>query len=230
MQDNLNRNYENKYVCYMDILGFSNAIKNTDHQYYIRNLNFFCDAIDLLKIIPNKPDLFLKNQIVTQFSDCVVFSCNDDIPSLSIMLDRIRELQNKLLEGGLPTRGAITKGSIYHNQNYTIGPALVCAVHLEEKASTPRVVIDDDILKNIMNHEIIEFKINKDDDNIYYVKYIEYWQQNDISGLLHLRNTIIYGLRDKDIRDKYEWLAKKFNNRLASKNVSGVQPINLSVY
>ena len=226
MQYRSNINYDNKYLCYIDILGFSNIICNPDNKYYLRNLNFFRKAINILKKIPKKQDMLLQKQTVTQFSDCVVISCNNDILSLSMMIDRIREVQNKLLEGGLLTRGAITKGNIYHNQRYIIGPALVYAVQLEKIAQTPRVIIHDDILQDIIDSEVINFKIDKDDDGKYYVKYIDYWCNDDSPGFLHLRKTILAEFENqKEIRDKYVWLAKKFNNRLQSKNIPGIEPI-----
>lgn len=126
--------YKEKYLCYIDILGFSNAITYPESELYNRSIQYFMDACDILKNIPSAQDYILKDQQTTQFLDCVAFSCISDIYSLNIFLSRIANIQQKLLEGGLPSRGAITKGNLFHNKKYILGPALIEAVNLERNA------------------------------------------------------------------------------------------------
>lgn len=226
----MNQDYKERYLCYIDILGFSNAILSPDSSLFIRSIGFFKSAIDILQKIPERDDLLLYDLHTTQFSDCVAFSCNCNIASLYIFFNRISNLQQELLKGGLPSRGAVVKGNLLHDKKYIFGPALIEAVDLEEKyAKYPRVILSYDILQDINYESDIQFDhiICKDEDGCYYVQSVENWHQSDLCGLNLLRETILHGLRSQSVADKYRWLAKKFNARLEYMDVAGVRKIIL---
>jgi len=232
--------YEQKYVCFLDILGFSSAILHPDHPHFNRCTGYFFEALKLLKKwhknqiskkIPSKGDRFLRRLEISQFSDCVAFSCALDPYSLSLFFDRAAQLQRELLKGGLLSRGAITKGEIFHKNDYIFGPALVQAVEMEEKASFPMIILSVDVLQDLHADPArnnYSQKIQCDLDNNYYVRYIENWEyiRNAIE-FAQLKETILFGLRDPNVEEKYKWLASKFNARLDDQHIPGITKIAL---
>lgn len=204
--------YQQKYTCFIDVLGFSDAISNPEHPHYNRCAGYFLTALNILDEIVSKSDFFLKELQVSQFSDCVVFSCDINDGGLSVLLDRAAQLQRELLKGGLLSRGAIAKGSLYHTSGRVFGPALVEAVNLEKIATTPRIILSPDVAQNI--DECFRFKITKESD-YFHVQYISNWgiREDDTSELEEARKTIEIGLENKDagVMSKYLWLASQYN-------------------
>ena len=221
--------YEQKYVCYIDILGFSSAISQPDHPHFDRSVGYFLNALGLLENIPNKPDYLLNGLEVSQLSDCVAFSCAVDPASLSLLFDRVAHPQRELLKGGLPSRGAITKGAIFHKNGYIFGPALVQAVEMEATADFPRVILSIDVLQDLsydLASNNYSDKIACDPDGNRYVQYIENWAcMGNTNDFYQLKETILLGLRTPSVEKKYKWLASKFNDRLDAKPLPNITKI-----
>ena len=145
-----NYTYEQRIVCFIDILGFSNRIKHTAKETTeaAQLLDDTCDALDLLntyqQIMWYKTDI--ENIKVTQFSDSIVITFpwkeNDD--SLYRGLKAIRYIQTTMLKlYGVLLRGGIVLGNIIHTDKLLLGPAMVSAYELESKcAVSPRIVVD----------------------------------------------------------------------------------------
>ena len=221
--------YEQKYVCFLDILGFSSAIIHPDHPHFNRCTGYFVEVLKLLSNIPSRHDIFLKALEISQSSDCVAFSCAIEPTSLSIIFDRVMQLQTELLKGGLLSRGAITKGEIYHKNGYIFGPALIQAVDIEKNANKPRVILSVDVLEDLHAdpaHNNYSYKIQCDFDNNYYVRYIENWEYiGNAIEFEQLKESILLGLRDPNVAEKHKWLASKFNARLDDQGVPNVTKI-----
>jgi len=225
------KKYEQKYVCFLDILGFSSAILHPDHPRFKRCVEYFLNTLELLNKVPSRRDIFLNKIEVSQFSDSVAFSCAIEPTSLSLFFDRAAQLQKELLKGGLPSRGAITKGDIFHKDGYIFGPALVQAAKMEAQAKTPRILLSIDILQDIHYDPArnnYSDKIQCDLDSKYYVRYIENWGHiNNTAEFIQLKEIILLGLRDPDVEEKYKWLASKFNARLDELHVPNITKIVL---
>jgi len=78
------------------------------------------------------------------FSDSFVLSLPEPGTGLIHLIRETGFLCRYLLSQGLPCRGAITTGSLYHDGRFVVGPALVDAVRLEQSVAIyPRIIIDD---------------------------------------------------------------------------------------
>jgi hypothetical protein len=150
-------------VAFVDILGFSDFIKAYDLG---NNPNLLLDlkqavdsASEFLKMNINQQekDLFNWKQHlkVKLFSDCLCASIPTNINHSAQKLDIITFLfyistfQNLLIEKGFFTRGGISIGSFYSDENMIFSGALVESVELEKKAIYPRVLVSQSLINLI---------------------------------------------------------------------------------
>jgi len=78
------------------------------------------------------------------FSDSFVLSTASPETHLFHLVRETGYLCRYLLLQGFPCRGAIATGSLYHNNHFVVGPALVEAYCLERSVAVyPRVVLDN---------------------------------------------------------------------------------------
>src|SRR5262249_13562752 len=70
-----------------------------------------------------------------QFSDSIILSANVGSAGAYFVLGQISSLQRVALGFGLPIRGAITIGPMYHVEQTAFGPALTQAYLLEQNAA-----------------------------------------------------------------------------------------------
>ena len=148
--------YEEKYVAYLDILGFSEKIDEMEND----NQN----GIDIFRIIKNAFDqieveLRTTNHFVSKDSDNAQFAAFSDSMALSTaptdwglmsMITRISGFCMNFMKAGIFIRGAISKGHVYHKENQLFGSGLVHAVKLEKKlARYPRVVLSEQVVQDM---------------------------------------------------------------------------------
>lgn len=144
--------YEDRYIAFIDILGFKSLLKEkTAEELYIIINNFQVQSF-LAKQNNNKHEEAKKLDFqVTCFSDNVVISClnkKEEKNSLSLMyfLEAIVNYQLILNLSKITIRAGITKGELVHQNDICYGPGLVRAYYLEsEIAIFPKIVIDDNI-------------------------------------------------------------------------------------
>jgi len=247
--------YENRIVCFIDILGFKNIVANTvdgedDNETEILKINnLLLRARNILDIDTEKVS---KSKIVTQFSDSLVISFNvNEESEIFWTLVEILHLIINFAYGGYLLRGGISYGKLIHDDKLVYGPGLISAYQIESSdAIYPRIILDESILNLAQKHrykdhnetqerELIEDIITKDEDNFYYIDYIEKVQgelddpELDIFTYLNkLNKVIVDGLKhpSKDVRSKYIWLKKKYNRYIkkikSKKNIQALQKEN----
>jgi hypothetical protein len=232
--------YEDRIVCFLDVLGFAEHIRETvnadgnDNESRIAMLAGAFEAVrDLLDI--DKPEE-RKGKEVTQFSDSIVisFPMKEESGVFYALLE-ILWVQIDLLYRGMLCRGAVTKGKLIHTPRILFGPAMVDAYRLESNAATyPRVILDESIVEagataharhHRAEHEresILELLL-RDSDGMYFINYVTGAQSelNDPecdypSYLAALRDIIAKGLENRDpaVRVKYQWLRERFQPHL----------------
>jgi len=141
--DVLSRKYEERYVAFIDILGFRELIKSSlekSDTFDILILSLKRIANFTLKdplLVNNPPDLKAQN-----FSDNIVISAHLSANGLWHLLIAISDLFWSLSQFGVLLRGGVSRGPLYHDENIVFGPALVDAHHLQQNVAVfPRVVL-----------------------------------------------------------------------------------------
>ena len=171
--------YEERLVCFVDLLGFKSAIdaSKTD----TRVLNALHQALSELSgerlvslLHKGVPTLTGEGQlttaedagathivqqhfplVVTQFSDSLVLSCSaDNKGSCLMLLQAIDRLQHIFFSHlGMLMRGGVSKGSLIHIQGGPLfGPAMNAAYALEsQQAVYPRILFDQGAAVHMQN-------------------------------------------------------------------------------
>jgi hypothetical protein len=149
--------YEERYVAFVDILGFRGIIDRITKGAWAPEV-----VLALLRKVHEPPRLDKPNpelgkvKIVSggfraqSISDAVVLSADLEPWGLYHICYSISELAVTLLQEGIFIRGAITRGMLYHDDKTVFGQGLVKAYDFESKiASVPRVVITRDVVTDI---------------------------------------------------------------------------------
>lgn len=140
--------FEEKYVAFIDILGFKDIVYSNDKyriQDYITAMENWHGLLEHAKKI---------DKIEIEFntiSDSIVIYTKIDEDNLRFLIYLVASLQSHLLINKLYSRGAISKGDIYFNSDTSIlvGKGLISAYQLEQTANFPIVIIDNKIIYDL---------------------------------------------------------------------------------
>ncbi|HEX9803916.1 MAG TPA: hypothetical protein VGB35_11695, partial [Gammaproteobacteria bacterium] len=145
-------NYQDRVVCFLDILGFSSHIARSIEQDGSDAVEKIRELSDVFVHIREKLDIdrpFERHdKEVTQFSDSVVisFPAYSESGVFYALLD-ILWVQVSLAKKGYLCRGGVTRGRLIHTPTVLFGPAMVEAYTLESKSALyPRVILDAEII------------------------------------------------------------------------------------
>lgn len=160
-RDNIVAEYSEKFVAFIDILGFSEIVKRseTDPKW----MQTLADALNQTGSLEasfmavqkgtraEDGELHFTDDTSvwrTSISDSLVFSTHDASNNyLYMMLMWIEEVVLRLLEIGVLCRGGIAKGKFFHSRATVFGPAMVTAYKLETTvARNPRIILDTSVL------------------------------------------------------------------------------------
>lgn len=235
-------NYENRYVIFLDILGFKNMVmKSENNPNLLEKINKILNRIQEIKtddVLLTKSD-----RQVSIFSDSIIISYSSIKPGIVYpILEDIIYLCIEFSYENIWIRGGISFGKLYHKGDKCFGPALINATNLESKhAKYARVVVDTDFLVTTIanppkSFSIKEYKngimdlLKKDSsDNVYYLNFLDsipYTLDNpdDIETIFFkIKNNITQSLisykNNTEILEKYEWM-KNYYNETVEKNFS----------
>ena len=139
--------YKNRYVAFVDILGFTAIVRATEHDAMPTRINALVKA--LAEIGSHHPSINESDDFQFQsFSDSTVMSSASTFTGLLQILYSISDLSIRLLQTGLLARGAIAKGNLHHDRPVIFGPAFLDAYDIEQKiAKYPRVVLSRESIR-----------------------------------------------------------------------------------
>lgn len=225
------KNYSQRVIVFMDILGFKNIVTNGNE-----NSKLF-DLMNYLKWLSraNYEGILKEYDIgkeVTVFSDSIVISYDVNTlngSSFYILLDIIH-IQLDLASKGILVRGGVTIGNLYHEKEIIFGPAMIKAYELESKyAKYPRIIVDESLLEyafqNPSEQHTAEMELyylisllKKDEDGYFYTDFLSQIQEldnsKDMNLIINKLNDLIFnGLKNEleTVREKYKWLENYVN-------------------
>ena len=167
---------EPRIICFLDILGFSNYIQKYEDDITSTFLQDIQESFTIAKkqLLDNK-DLITDEDVeyleYQTFSDNIAISIpyfdNEEnfLSNLNIIATYIRGFQLIMMAKGFFTRGGLSLGSYYADNNIIFSKGLVNAYMLEsKKAIYPRVIIDDNIIKKVLTYNeqsVVELGLDK---------------------------------------------------------------------
>jgi hypothetical protein len=143
--------YETRYCAFVDILGFRGMIAGLRPG----TTNFEL-LHGLLEIIHTKnyeaiPVSGIRAQSI---SDAVAISTDATDDGIRGMVHAIESVSMKLLHEGYFVRGAIVKGSLYHDEKMVFGSALVKAYELESSVvHFPRIMLTQQVYADMLVYD-----------------------------------------------------------------------------
>jgi len=227
---NVNLDYEDRLIIYIDILGFTNFIDYTT-QTKINRSEKIIKINNLLKLIKSYFEVKYKNLQVsktrqyTSFSDLLVVSINlKEIKNIAFEIYEIYNLLKEANYNGFLLRGAIVYGKIIHTKDVLFGPGIISAYNKERNiAKYPRIIIDNVIVSDLI--ELYEQEqdycyydniISRDIDGLYYIDLFKTLRDDVIDSfeylslLLSICDILLELIDNKPLEDKYIWLRNKY--------------------
>lgn len=229
---NLKDNLTDKFVAFIDVMGFSNLV-NRDSVSDLES--YFLTVTEVLNKI--KTD---KGEIQSLLiSDAIILIAPTGLKGLRDIIIATRRIQSALLWRKILLRGAISYGQVFYdkNENIIVGKGFIKAYLLEQEAIFPRVIIDPSIIKIVAEDREGFFKsLHKNlddsyDDRLVYRKsdfslisddsiFIDYANKTilkftingNIKKVYETINKNLYS--DQKLYSKYVWLRDYFIERL----------------
>lgn len=229
--------YDERFVAFIDILGFSDVINKTTDS--------FAEYKKIKKVLDEIVGIWKDNYYgdvarygvfrdVTVFSDSIVISYplkNSIGGGLFHILVDLVHLCIHFLAKDIFIRGGVAYGKVYHDERICFGPAMISAYKLEnEMAIFPRIIVDGLALKKgiqfpgiantpEMEGEYIANLLMRDNDSLLYLDYLSQVQEfNDIYSYkefiirvkeyLEKHLSLNYSIK---VRQKYLWFANYYN-------------------
>jgi hypothetical protein len=166
--------YEDRLVAYMDILGWEDATNRLAPEKLV-------EALDLIHEEPRSFNEAERKRLIefgkqpgvrinqgylkihaAAFSDNIAVS---QPRSFDTTIFSIRRICLRLLQLGFLTRGAVSVGQLYHEDNMIFGPALNRAHAIEvQEAVYPRLVCDEPVVEMLKDQPGFEHEVIQDND------------------------------------------------------------------
>jgi hypothetical protein len=221
--------YENRFVVFLDILGFKKFVSNIendtkDSENTFDRLKFILNYLHDESIESNTHhDLLIYEQVdnqliekelgdpkISYISDCLIMSTEGTFEGFKALCNKITKFSTDAASVGIFMRGAVTYGNLYHHGAILFGSAYQNAYELEStKAIYPRVIIDDIIFEMFKDKKNIfplkQPTITTDSDGLKYLsnfpfQYISRHTTSWLDSLLIIKTYILYQLNLFDIR------------------------------
>lgn len=167
--------YEDRYVAFIDILGFSELVRRSSSE-----ADLLGRLVGVLSEIRNYKDSIYKDVNrhlvgleISSFSDCIVVSAKCSDSGLGFVLGVVIRVYNELFHQGIFLRGAICKGRMIHNEGIVLGQGMISAYKLESgTAMYPRVIFDTEVAEDFLsfkNSDAIKTLMRKGEDGLWFL-------------------------------------------------------------
>lgn len=242
------KKYRERYVAFIDMLGFSEHIYKS-----IRDKELFKTIKNILTSKAMIADRAASSDIQSyQFSDSIIISAKNDQQGLKEIIHSVHIICDNLLYYNILTRGGITKGNLYDNSKTVFGPGFLRAYHIEKDvAEYPRILIDHRIYREVKEISYLKSHFRRDFDYLYHLDILRlgpFWYGNmsDVivgynkapiiainkeEWLISIKNLIEEELLKQknniSIIKKYEWMARYFNSFLRKSKDFNITSIKL---
>lgn len=214
--DNFSNESKDVYIAFLDVLGYKDKAElffsnkfNLEGRFR-RALKTVNDALTLASFVTDTTKLSIKF-----FSDSIIVSHPKNDDGLTSLLNAACVISANLSYEGLFIRGGISHGphaesgeGTLSNPFFLASLALQKAYHIENNATYPRIIIDDDLISglNEMNKSLVVK--NGGHYIAHFAKYIINDQGANLNDAIKEVREIQAMMENKDehIREKYQWL------------------------
>ncbi|WP_156139585.1 hypothetical protein [Sphingomonas sp. 35-24ZXX] len=142
--DHADRDYRERYVAFMDVLGFSQLVSDADSEPYKREV-----ILAIIKSLRNTiSEIPPTNFRFTQFSDCIAVSADRTPEGLVSIFSGCAALVSELLQLGVMLRGGIAVGNLVHTSDVLFGTGLLKALKHDRTGGNPRIALQPEVVSD----------------------------------------------------------------------------------
>lgn len=234
--------YTNRYIAFLDILGFSeNVDRSRSDEGQVRAIANVLESIEEEKIFNDQLLKFKpaaeESEGFYMFSDSIIVTAPFTNAGLTGILLKVSYLLRKLFLNATFIRGAIVQGEVYEKNHVLFGPGLIEAYRLESSAARyPRILVSEDIqsTSTSITYDVrgrksmpLDVKIRRDFDGLHYLDWMLHYHtvyEPSSKGVRldgpenyhRFKDAIEFALEgatdDPAIKSKIFWLANYFNS------------------
>jgi len=225
--------YRDKYVVFMDILGFKNLVSAADQQPAHRNT--LLSILTLLKhTAAANPHCGLH---LSQFSDCIILSADHSPQGLRDLLMSVDNIVSNLLQRNILLRGGMEVGGVHHDDDFVYGMGVNKAHELQcTKPHDPCILVSGEVCNDMKASgfgHYIEFDQTKDPPRAflhYLLQYATYDPLTPMPGMevldqpaARIIRLMSHRLRvdSGDVLEKAQWFQAYWNRTVAASGVFG---------
>ncbi|MGL4261594.1 MULTISPECIES: hypothetical protein [unclassified Afipia] len=220
--------YPEKYVAFVDILGFSDLVERADQDRELRKslagiLHVFQTTCGTMPTLGTK---------VTQFSDSLVITANRTEQGLRSILSGCEWLTMNLIQYAVLLRGGVAVGRVSHEPHVLFGIGVNRAYQFEKSGGPPRVGLASDVVADIESYPLFKDSAVSTTDPqsgvpmLHTLRQVEYYDAVPIAGGIvwdrtarHIADLIKANASDQDMpesaRRKWIWLQAYWNLAVA---------------
>lgn len=200
--------FDEYYVAFLDILGFSNlvkqAIESGGDELVSRLFSCHQQGASMIASDPRAS--------IVQFSDSIVISRPFDSSKFGEFISIVSGYQKMLIKGGFLCRGGISRGRHFSNGYFMVSAGLVQAYSVEQKhARYPRIVVSPELISLLSEKtQQAKQKLCIEDDGLVFVNFLAGGRKKERVQIVDaLKNRIAECLNDQStsVREKGVWLA-----------------------
>ena len=149
MTDSQSDDYKERYVAFLDLLGFQNQVERAETNQDERTK--LLEVLGLMKeTLTNNPYIGFR---FNYFSDCIVLSVSRTPDGLREMFNSISAITSNLLQHDVFVRGGLTAGGAHHGKDFLYGTAVNRAYRLEsEQAKNPMTLLSEEVVQDAKSH------------------------------------------------------------------------------
>lgn len=200
-----------RIVGFVDLLGYKAMVMH-DSEASPGATQYVDRLYKISKTMKNHVDASIEFKF---FSDCIVLSTDVSFESFVRLCSTCRSLQCGLLEEEILSRGGISFGKHFSDEDFLFSRGLVDAYLLEiEKARTPRIVISPDLIELYRGRDV-SFLV-KERDGLSFVDYLDAQQKDQIAISQKL---IDRGVQNPALAEKLIWLGEYVNFRFGDGSI-----------
>lgn len=220
--------YLEKYVAFLDILGFSDVVEKADQDPALRTA-----LAEILHIFQttcgSNPATGTR---VTQFSDSLVISANRTDQGLYSILHGGEWLTMNLIQYAILLRGGVAVGRVSHEDRILFGVGVNRAYQFEKSGGPPRIALGEEVLSDLTSYSLFNGAAFWTDDLasgdpiLHTLRQVEYYDAVPRAGGIvwdrtarHIADLISANANDEGLPDgprkKWAWLRDYWNRAVA---------------
>jgi hypothetical protein len=192
------RPYVEKYVAFVDILGFKQLVEIADADHLVRS-----KLIQIIHIFRTTcGEYTISGTKISQFSDSIIISSDRSEMGLSMLLHGCIWLTINLIQYGVLLRGGIALGRVTHDRDILFGIGVNRAYAFDQHDAPPRIGLDERVVDDISRsaglsseHYVTEDHANGD-QILHTLRELEHYNPNP-----RLPGMISWDRHAKDISD-----------------------------